>query len=282
MFKKFIAPTLYTAIQYGLIDDWDAFKAIMMRLFSNLIKNKIEFAVLIFEAVGTTKQFREKLTTFFFDEIGVIGFFCFPRAVLALYAVGRTKGIVILSDYHCTQIVPVYDGLLSMHSEGIKKINIGRREILRYIEVNEEKLNEKNDAFDIMYDPKLCGDEFKEYKGIHHYVYESMNNYMVENRWYDYYSNMVLSGINTMDFDDIDTSNEKAWGNRLDKEVFENTNVPELIKGFGLKTVARSDRAYSVWLGGSIISSLRTFAEIWMTREDYKMKGASCIHKKMN
>ena len=261
---------LSSPIQYGFIDDWDGFKAIIMRIFSKLIQHKTEFAVLISECVGFTKESREKLTKFMFEQVGVIGFFCYSRATLSLYSSGRTTGIVILSDYHCTEIVPIYEGYPL--DNVAMKINIGRRDVLRYIDANN--LENKNDAFDIMYNPKLSdNDEFKEYNGIHKCIYDCIKKCDVDIRR-DMYSNILLSGINTIDFED----NAKAWSIRLEHELHKDTEVPE---GYKLRTICPPERNESVWNGGSILCSLSTFTPYWMTKSDYDSHGPSYIHAKV-
>lgn len=40
------------------------------------------------------------------------------------------------------------------------------------------------------------------------------------------------------------------------------------------------ERRYSVWIGGSILASLGTFQQMWMSRAEYQEHGAGLIHKK--
>ena len=40
------------------------------------------------------------------------------------------------------------------------------------------------------------------------------------------------------------------------------------------------ERRYSVWIGGSILASLGTFQQMWMSSAEYKEYGAGGIHKK--
>merc|ERR1712218_430151 len=71
----------------------------------------------------------------------------------------------------------------------------------------------------------------------------------------DLYTNTVLSGGTTM-FPNIDV--------RLTKEM--TSLAPASIKG---KIVAPPERKYSVWIGGSILSSLSTFQEMWISKDEY-------------
>ncbi|TKJ25615.1 MAG: hypothetical protein CEE42_07185 [Promethearchaeota archaeon Loki_b31] len=81
----------------------------------------------------------------------------------------------------------------------------------------------------------------------------------------DLYSNIVLSGGSTM-FPGIKE--------RLTKEIKE--LVPESID---VRILSPPERMYSVWIGGSILSSLKTFRRMWITRREYKEIGPGVIHR---
>ena len=62
---------------------------------------------------------------------------------------------------------------------------------------------------------------------------------------------------------------------RLQKEL---TNLaPNAVK---VKVVAPPERKYSVWIGGSILSSLSTFATMWIAKSEYDESGPSIVHSK--
>ncbi len=43
--------------------------------------------------------------------------------------------------------------------------------------------------------------------------------------------------------------------------------------------IAPPERMYSVWIGGSILASLKTFQKMWVTRREYKEMGPQIIHR---
>ena len=47
-----------------------------------------------------------------------------------------------------------------------------------------------------------------------------------------------------------------------------------------IKVIANPERKYSVWIGGSILSSLSSFQEMWVTKAEYEENGASIVHRK--
>jgi actin beta/gamma 1 len=61
---------------------------------------------------------------------------------------------------------------------------------------------------------------------------------------------------------------------RLHKELTE--LVPENVE---IRIVAPPERRYSVWIGGSILSSLKTFQRLWVSRKEYQEQGPSSIKR---
>ena len=49
---------------------------------------------------------------------------------------------------------------------------------------------------------------------------------------------------------------------------------------FGVDVIAPPNRKYSAWIGGSILSSLSTFEEMWMTVAEYEEYGPAIVHRK--
>jgi len=115
---------------------------------------------------------------------------------------------------------------------------------------------------EVLFKPNLIG---KENDGIGQLTYNSILKCDIDIRK-DLYSNVVLSGGTTM-FKDID--------NRLQQEV--TALAPPSAK---VKIVAPPERKYSVWIGGSILSSLSTFQDMWITKDEYDESGPGIVHRK--
>ena len=62
---------------------------------------------------------------------------------------------------------------------------------------------------------------------------------------------------------------------RLAKEMV--SQAPPTTK---VKVVAPPERKCSVWIGGSILSFLSTFQQMWITEEEYKESGPVIVHRK--
>jgi len=62
---------------------------------------------------------------------------------------------------------------------------------------------------------------------------------------------------------------------RLTKEM--SNLAPSSIK---VKIIAAPERKYSVWIGGSILSSLSSFQEMWISKDEYDESGPGIVHRK--
>ena len=82
----------------------------------------------------------------------------------------------------------------------------------------------------------------------------------------DLYANTVLSGGTTM---------YPGIADRMQKEI--TALAPSTIK---IKIIAPPERKYSVWIGGSILSSLTTFQGQWVLKSEYDENGAQIVHQK--
>ena len=122
--------------------------------------------------------------------------------------------------------------------------------------------NERFRAPESLFQPSFLG---MESTGIHELNYNSIMKCDVDIRK-DLYANTVLSGGTTM-FPGI--------ADRMQKEI--TALAPSTIK---IKIIAPPERKYSVWIGGSILTSLTTFQTMWITKSEYDEAGPSIVHRK--
>ncbi|KAF5395273.1 hypothetical protein PHET_12471 [Paragonimus heterotremus] len=62
---------------------------------------------------------------------------------------------------------------------------------------------------------------------------------------------------------------------RMQKEI--TILTPSTMK---IKIIAPPERKYSVWIGGSILASLSTFHQMWITKQEYDESGPGIVHRK--
>ena len=116
--------------------------------------------------------------------------------------------------------------------------------------------NELFRCSEILFEPVYIG---KQCKGISELIYDSIMN--IDDEDIDLIQlmcdNIVLSGGNTM-FNGLD----KRLENELKQKYKLNTKI-----------IAPVNRKYSAWIGGSILSSLTTFQQRWITKQQYDEYG---------
>jgi len=104
-----------------------------------------------------------------------------------------------------------------------------------------------------------------EFAGIHDICCNSIMKCDIDIRK-DLYGNIILSGGNTM-FPGI--------ADRMQKEI--TALAPPTMN---IKVIAPPERKYSVWIGSSIMASLSTFQQMWISKQEYDESGPAIVHRK--
>eukprot|EP01083_Nonionella_stella_P275347 935094_1 len=299
-------------IEHGIVTNWDNMEKIWHHTFYNELRiQPEEHSVLLTEQPLNPKANREKMTQIMFETFNVPAMYVGVTAVLSLLASGRTTGIVVDAGGSQSHTVPIYEG--HALQPAVSRLHLGGRDITDYLmkiltergylfttsaerrfvrdikeklayvtevfEENKKKVDiEKNyelpdgqvitigseryRAPEIMFKRSMLGLEME---GLHHMLYQSIMKAKVDVR-YDLYANIVLSGGNTM-FPGMDE--------RLQREM-------RSLGPFGIKinVIAPPERKYLSWIGGSTLTALSTFEEMWITKEQYEETGPSIVHRK--
>jgi actin len=305
-------------IEQGVITNWEDMEKVWYHTFYTELKVAPEdHNVLITEAPLNPKSNREKITQIMFEHFNTPGMYIAIQAVMSLYSTGKTTGIVMDSGDGVSHFVPIYEGYA--FPQAIFRLDLAGRDLTEFLQriLTERGLNltsssEKDIVRDIKerlcyvsldYDHELkesvksssveaqypmpdgevitignerfrCSEALfkpslinKEMLGVHEQVYNSIMKSEMDIRA-ELYSNIILSGGTTM---------LPGLPERLTREI---QKLAPSATSQKVKVIAMPERKFSVWVGGSILSSLSNFQVMWITKSEYDESGPQIVHRK--
>lgn len=291
-------------IQRGHVVDWERLELLWWEALTHKDVRYVDSPLLFTEAPVTPNYDRERTTQIAFESFNAPAAYLSNQAALALYAAGKTTGLVLDIGHGVTHTIPVLEG--SNIYPGVFSTDVAGEDLTEYL----QKLIRRRSHCDLLKE-KLCevsltpekiesspivkytlpdgegivigGERFQcpealfkpgllkkevECLAIQDAVYHSVQRCDRDSRR-EMYANIVLAGGSSM-FRNLET--------RLTREL---STIAQ--SSFKINVSAPPEGGkYSSWLGGAILASLSTFQKMWITKQEYNEWGPNIVHRKCN
>ena len=314
--KKFGILNISYPIQGGIIVNWDEMERIWANTFYGELKiSPEEHNLLLSESPFITRKDREKMLEMMFETFNCASTYLVAQSVLAAYSVGKSTGISIDCGHTSLNFAPIYEGFLQRHC--VQHIPIAGKDIndilinllikngqvidskmqkqsiikakesfcfLRYD--NEDEIEKKKEeetkewelpdkkkitiskerfqATEVLFDPKQFGYDYPNFQELFKKTVKSIDSDLREIML----ANIIFNGGTTL---------IKGFKNRVTQEIEQAGQDYEFKK----KVHTYPEAQFMAWLGGSILTSLTNFENLWITKAEYKEEGkATIVHKK--
>lgn len=301
-------------LSHGIVENWTDMENIWRYIYSQLGTPPQDHPVLLTEAPLNPYANRERAAEIFFETFGVPGLFVAAQAILSLYASAVTTGVVLDCGDGVTHCIPVYDGFALNHA--MTRLDIAGRDVTEHLQLllrraghtfstsaefelvrqikesicyvekvysPEEKYaddpkgpkqyilpdgrpinlgSERFRAAEVLFSPEKVG---LECQGVQEALLTSIQKTDIDLR-NTLYSSIFCAGGTTM---------MTGFCERLFSDM--RRLSPKEVK---VKITASPDRQISCWLGGSILSSLAAFKNMWIKKHEYEEEGKRILHSR--
>lgn len=295
--------------------NWDAMERVWEHVYSkeNLNAKVDEHPVLMTEAPLNPRQNREKAAEIFFETFRAPAMFFSPQAVLSLYASGRTTGVVIDVGEGLTHVVPVYEGFALPHS--VVRSDVAGRDVTKHLQLLLRRSGlsfTTTSEFDLVKTMKeeSCYVAFNPTKEEESKVATAPAKYQLPDGGVVELGPERFRAPEVLFRPDLIGSEEMAVSDALVNSVMKSdidlrptlfeqvvlAGGSTLFSGFGdrflhevrqrapertrIRISAPPDRISSAWSGGSILASLSTFENMWVSKGDYDEHGSNIVHRR--
>jgi actin-related protein len=314
--KKFGILDISYPIQGGTIVNWDEMERIWANTFYGELKiSPEEHNLLLSESPFITRKDREKMLEMMFETFNCASTYLVAQSVLAAYSVGKSTGISIDCGHTSLNFAPIYEGFLQRHcvqhipiaGKDINDILINllikngqvidskmqKQSIIKAKESfcflrhdNEDEIEKKKEdetkewelpdkkritigkerfqSTEVIFDPKQFGYDYPNFQELFKKTVKSIDSDLREIML----ANIIFNGGTTL---------IKGFKSRVTQEIEEAGQDYEFKK----KVHTYPEAQFMAWIGGSILTSLTNFENLWITKAEYKEEGkATIVHKK--
>jgi len=292
-------------LEYGIVKSFKDMTALWERAYDLLSATSSDHAVLLTEPPSNPMTARNEMVKTFFEKFEVPSLFIGEQATLALYASGRTTGVVLDSGEGVTHCVPIFEGFDLPHA--VVRLPVAGKDVTKYLISTLKKTGihfHSSSEILVVQDlkEKVCCVRKREEKTEEKdepviFSLPDGKKIQIGRRTRESASEVLFDpSLIGLEFGGIhECVNEAIGKTGLDtrRELYSTVVLSggtTMLKGFGarllselraltdtkVKIFAPANRHLSAWIGGSIICGLNeenSFKEMWISKEQYKEQG---------
>ncbi|XP_061563446.1 uncharacterized protein LOC133418651 isoform X2 [Cololabis saira] len=297
-------------IKNGVIHNWDDMEKIWHHTFQQLCVDPEEHPVLLTEAAMNPLENRQRMVELMFECFNVPFTYVAMQAVLALYAAGRTTGVVFDSGDGVSHSVPVFEGYCLPHA--VQRFPLAGADVTMQLKklLQEQGVCMRTTAeLEIVREMKerccfvaqsrtkpSCGE-------MHHTLPDGRVVTLDTER---FRAPEILfkpelvgrehNGMHESIFKSVLSSDIDLRRCLLENIVLSGGNtllpgLPERLQaeilgllpadmGVNVHISSPRDRDFSVWSGGAVLANLPSFSSAWISQEEYEEYGPQIVFRK--
>ncbi|MEE6520729.1 hypothetical protein FKM82_018655, partial [Ascaphus truei] len=303
---------LVNPLRHGIVVDWNSIEDIWEYMFLKEMKiPPEEHAVLVSDPPLSPTTNREKYAEMMFETFCTPALHIAHQSRLSMYSYGKTSGLVVECGHGVTYVVPIYEGYILPNIT--VRVDYAGADITNYLMklLNESGNRFREDHLHIIENMKnkccyISSD-------LHHELNLPPNEYIADYELPDGQLITIgkerflcsealfkpaLIGSSQPGIQAITTSCISNCDATLKKNMLNNVLLcggTTMLEGFPERLQkelnkmsphekplisASPERNFSVWTGGSILASLKSFQQLWVYRKEYDEHGPFVIYRK--
>ncbi|KAM6363015.1 actin-like protein 7A [Pluvialis apricaria] len=304
--------TLISPVRHGIVVDWNCVQDTLECIFQKDMKIQPEdHAVLVSVPPLCSTVDKERYAEMLFEGFHVPAIHIAYQSHLSMYSYGKTSALVVESGHGVSHVAPIYEGYVIRSIT--RRVDYAGLDITRYLMkllnesgnmFTEDQLNMVQDlkekccytSLDLAQDLSLPAQKQQmDYElPDGHLITVGKERFLCAEGLFK----PALLGSQQPGLLQLTLSCLKKCNADISKKMAGNILLcggSTMMEGFAdrfqmelagmcprsnLITAASPQRKSSVWIGGSILASLRSSQELWVYSSEYEEHGPSCIFKK--
>ncbi|XP_062969696.1 uncharacterized protein LOC134390366 [Cynocephalus volans] len=294
----------YSVLNRGVVSDWDALEVLWQHLFYCRLGVKTEeLAVLVADSPISPRTNREKVAEILFEHFHVPAMQTVHQALLALYAYGRTTGLVLGSGHGTSYVAPILTGDLAPLDT--YRLDVAGADLTKHLAQLLQASGHSLPKVGLVNQIKeaCCYVAMDMAAEMAHTQAKAQVDFVLPDKQVitlgserfccpEALFQPTLLGVNQPGLSQLALLSISRLEAKQQEQLLANvvldggstlvSGFPERLRqelGSGATVLGSPHRAVAAWLGGSIMASRDSFQSLWLSRHEYEEEGPWAIYK---